>query len=373
MAKNNISDLARPTIRQLKPYLSARLITEQQNLNDEIYLDANENPYLPYPQDASTRYFNRYPEQQPKKIKKLLSTIYGINSNNLLITRGSGEAIDLLIRTFCEPKKDSIIICPPTFGLYEVYAQINDIKICSIPLLQNRQFQLDITAIIKEAQAKSVKLIFIPSPNAPMGHLMKQQDILDLCKNLSDKTIIVIDEAYIEFSAKKSMARFLKRLPNLVILRTLSKGYAMAGLRIGSCIATPKLIILLSTVLAPYPLCVASTMAATKALQPRGLKLANKNIKRLINEREKLIEKLKKTPCVCKVYSSSANFVLFQTKDADDVINYCAEKGIIVRSQTTQIANCVRVSIGTATENKKFLKILEKYSVGIRSLNKSNR
>ena len=358
---NNILGLARPGIRRLKPYQSARLITEQKDLEGKIYLDANENPYPPYPQDESTRCFNRYPEQQPKELKRILSTIYSVNPDGLLITRGSGEAIDILIRVFCEPKKDSIIICPPTFGLYKVYAQINNAKICSIPLLENKRFQLDTETIIKKACSKSAKLVFIPSPNAPMGHLMKQQDLLNLCERLSNKTIVVVDEAYIEFAERKSIARFLKQYSNLVVLRTLSKDYAMAGLRIGSCIAAPELITLLRTVLAPYPLCIASIIAVTKALQPRGLALARKNISRLVNEREKLLGELKKLPCVCKVYPGAANFILFQVANSDDLINFCAKKGIILRSQASQLANCIRVSVGASAENKKLIKTLKAY------------
>jgi histidinol-phosphate aminotransferase len=361
MPLKNILNLARPEIRKLQPYQSARLITEQKDIKGKIYLDANENPYLPYPQDKSTRYFNRYPEQQPKELKKILSSIYKVSPENLLITRGSGEAIDILIRAFCEPKKNSIIICPPTFGLYKVYAQINSVNVFSIPLQQDKKYQLNMDSIIKTIQTNSVKLIFIPSPNAPMGHIMQQQDIISLCKNLSDTSLVVIDEAYIEFAERKSITRFLMQYPNLIVLRTLSKDYAMAGLRIGCCIAAPELIVLLRTILAPYPLCIASIMAAVKALSANGLKLARKNITKIINERKKLENKLTKLSCVRKVYRGKANFVLFQVDDSDDVVNYCAKKGIILRSQSSQLTNCVRVSIGTPTENRKLLKVLNGY------------
>ncbi len=357
-----ILELARVEIRKFKPYQSAKKIFEDAGYEEKICLDANLNPYPPYPTDGSTDGFNYYPEPQPLELKKILTKIYKVDSNNILLTRGGDEAIDLLVRAFCEPQKDSIVICTPTYGMYKISAEIQGADVLDIPLLPNKNFKLDVNGIFEARNNNSIKLIFIPSPNAPLGHLMNKNDILRLCKELSEQALIIIDEAYIEFANEPSFTDFLSKFPNLVVLRTLSKAYAMAGLRIGSCIGNPEIVQLLKNIQAPYPLTIPSINAAIKALQPAGLELVKKYIKELIAERDKLILELGKLPYVKKVFPSVTNFVLFEADNAEDVFDYCSKQGIILRSQTYQLLNTIRISVGTEQNNKKLIEILKKHN-----------
>ncbi|MHA1539334.1 MAG: histidinol-phosphate transaminase [Alphaproteobacteria bacterium] len=363
MAIEDILNLVRPEILKLKPYESARFVAEQAGFKGRVWLDANENPFTPYSSNGLSFNPNRYPEPQPEELKNRLAELYETSSDNILITRGSDEAIDLLIRAFCRARIDNTLICPPTFGMYKIYGNVQGIATLEVPLDAENNYQLDVKYILNTCYSNPVKIVFIPAPAAPMGHVMNEEDILTICESLSKRALVIVDEAYIEFSEQNSFTKHLSQYPNIAVMRTLSKAYGMAGLRIGSLIADPKIINVLRAVMAPYALTVPSIETALEALSPEGIKHTQKYIEFLKSEREKMEGELKKLPFITNVFPSVTNFILFQTEHAEALHQYCGEHGIIIRPQMSNLKNALRFSVGTEAENQEVLKVLQEFSV----------
>jgi histidinol-phosphate aminotransferase len=334
----NIQDLIRPTIKALKPYSSAR--DEFQGATDDmVFLDANENPF--------ENGVNRYPDPQQRNVKVLLSKAKAIPQENILLGNGSDEVLDLIFRVFCEPNQDNIITLPPTYGMYSVLANINAIDIVSVQLDAN--FQPKVNEILAAANSKS-KLLFLCSPNNPSGNSFEAKSIKRLIKSFNG--IVVIDEAYIDFSNQESWINKLNEFPNLIVTQTLSKAYGMAGIRLGVCYASSYIISMLNRIKPPYNV---NELTQQKAiLQLKQEDLVQKQILDILKERELLVSELSKISFVSKIYPSDANFVLAQVDNATERYNELIEKGIVIRNRTTQpgCENCLRFTVGTANENK---------------------
>jgi len=340
---------ARENILNLKPYSSAR---SEYSGEAHIFLDANENSFG----SPLAKWYNRYPDPMQTEVKKKISAIKNVAVENMLLGNGSDECIDLLIRVFCEPKKDNIIICPPTYGMYEVCANINDVSIKEVPLLP--KFQLNLDALEQNIDAHT-KLIFLCSPNNPTGNSLEREDIELLLNNFEG--LVVLDEAYINYSRQRSFINELKDYPNLVVLQTFSKAWGLAALRLGMTFASKEIINLLNKIKPPYNISGASQELALKALE--NLDKVNIMIKETVAERENLVKELIQLPVVKKVYPSDANFVLTKVTDANAIYNYLKQKGIIVRNRTNVILceGCLRITVGTPSENTSLLIELSHY------------
>lgn len=354
MSTKNILSLVRENIRSLKPYSSARHEFEG---NASVYLDANENAFgSPGIFDNET-HFNRYPDPLQWQLKFQLARIKGVPAENIFIGNGSDEVIDLAYRIFCEPGKDNVIICPPTYGMYEVSGHINNVETRKVNLRPN--FQLDITAILAAADENS-KLLFICSPNNPTGNTMNRDDILLLIKNFNG--IVLIDEAYINYAAEKTFIAELVNFSNLVVMQTLSKAWGLAALRVGLCFASLDIIDLFNKVKPPYNINLASQQHALQALQQVGL--VNEWIRTVVEEKDMLQQQLQQFSFVEKVYHSDANFLLVKFSNADAVYRYLTEKQVVVRNRSREplCENCLRISIGTPEENNFLINALKQYN-----------
>lgn len=349
----NLLQLARPEIINLVPYSSAR----REHAASGIYLNANENPYP----KASQEYIHRYPQPQPEKLRDVLANLYQMNASQILMTRGSDEGIDLWLRAFCAAGKDSIMVCPPTYDMYGLSAKIQHANIISVPLLAET-FHLDLKNIL-ESWDPSCKLIFLCSPNNPTGNVYPVKDILYLCEQLKNKAIIIVDEAYIEFANQESMSSFINQYPNLVVLRTLSKAYGMAGARCGVVLAHSQLIALLEKVISPYPLASPVVDVILHELQANHLIVVREQIKQLKQAREDMVSFLHNLDYVEKVWPSEANFILFKVNNAKALVAFCAQQNVIIRDRSHMfgLENCVRISIGLPSENKQLQTLLERY------------
>lgn len=345
----NLDDLLRPNIKNLVPYSSAR---DEFKGEASIFLDANENSYG----SPLTKWYNRYPDPLQHKVKDKLSEVKGVPASNIFIGNGSDECIDILIRAFCEPGKDNIIICPPTYGMYEVSANINDVYIKKVPL--TAEFQLDLPAI-EEAVDDNTKIIFICSPNNPTGNTLNREDIEVVLNNYWG--IVAIDEAYINFSRFRSFTQEMEDYPNLVVMQTLSKAWGLAALRIGLGFASEAIINVMNKVKPPYNINQASQDLALKALEEVGM--VNDMIREIVTQRGVLEAELAKLPIVQKIYPSDANFLLVRVTDAKAIYNYLLGKGVVVRdrSSVTLCEGCLRITVGTEAENKAVLAYLQSY------------
>jgi len=344
-----ITHLARKTIQQLVPYSSARL----ESMQDGIHLDANESPF------ERADGLNRYPYPQPILLRQMFAEMYGVDPSQLLMTRGSDEGIDLLSRVFCEANEDAIIITPPTYGMYEVAAKIQGLRIIKIPLKQDTGFTLNTDSILSQRNS-AIKLIFLCSPNNPTGNVLNRDDVLTLCKIFQNQALVVLDEAYIEFATIKSLSHFVSQYPNLVILRTLSKAFGLAGARLGALIANQEIIEFLMKVIAPYPIPIPVERIAINALSVNNQAIVRSQIHTIRREREKLQTFLTTLPSVDCVYPSQANFVLVKVREASKWMDTCKAHQIILRSRVClpELQNCVRITIGTAEENERLKEVL---------------
>ncbi len=345
----SIKELVRNNIQQLKPYTSAR-DTHQSG----ILLDANENSFGSVIDDFEELHLNRYPDPYQIDLRKAVSKFYSIPEENLFFGVGSDEIIDLLIRIFCDPGKDKVMILDPTYGMYKVACDINNVQINSV--LLNDEFQIDFHAVNKSYNS-SIKLIFLCSPNNPTGNLLNINDIIQLCNNYN--SIIVVDEAYIDFAEDKTLMRNAINLSNLVILRTFSKAWGLAGLRLGFCIAQPEIISYLFKVKAPYNInSIARSIIKTLF---RHYERRNIFVRKIIKERQRIINELQNIKGIVKVFPTDANFILFQCTDAQMVYQLLADDGVIIRDRSNQpkLDNCLRVSVGTVEENSLFLERLK--------------
>jgi histidinol-phosphate aminotransferase len=335
----NLSALVRPNILNLTPYSSAR---NELKGEASVYLDANENSLG----SPLIKWYNRYPDPLQWQVKAALANIKSTDAENMLIGNGSDECIDLLYRIFCEPGKDNVIICPPTYGMYEVSANINNIAVRKAPLLDD--FQLNLAHIETLIDANT-KIIWLCSPNNPTGNSLQRQDIEMVLNNFNG--IVVIDEAYINFSRQKSFVAELNEYPNLVVLQTLSKAWGLAGLRLGMAFAAADIIALCNKVKPPYNIGAHTQELALKALAQTDE--VNAMIKTIVDMREALKTVFEEMAMVEKVYESDANFLLVKINKANELYQFLLQKGIVVRnrSNVTLLKDCLRITIGTEKEN----------------------
>ena len=345
----NINNILRENIKNLTPYSSAR---DEYQGEASVFLDANENSFGS-PLDAA---YNRYPDPLQYDVKKRLSEIKGVPIRNIFLGNGSDEAIDILFRSFCNPGVDNVILVPPTYGMYEVSANINDIKIKKIPLTED--FQLNLEGIA-EAIDDHTKLIFICSPNNPTGNSINRDDIETLLANFNG--VVVVDEAYINFSRQKTFIQELTEYANLVVLQTLSKAWGLAGLRVGMAFASEEIIEVMNKVKPPYNINEASQQLALQALA--NVHQVNTWIKETLAQRDVLVLALKNFDFVLDIYPSDANFILVKTTAPKTIYNFLVEKGIIVRdrSKVDLCEGCLRITVGTPAENKILIDTLQNY------------
>ena len=346
----DLNSLIRNNIRNLKPYSSAR---SEFSGTAKVFLDANENSLG----SPLTKWYNRYPDPQQIQLKEKLSFIKKISPDEILLGNGSDECIDLLIRAFCEPKEDSIIICPPTYGMYEVFGHINNVEVKEVPLLPD--FNLHLEAI-ETAIDEHTKIIFLCSPNNPTGNNLNREDIEMVLNNFNG--MIVLDEAYINFSRHRSFVPALKDYPNLVIMQTLSKAWGLAALRIGMIFANQEVINVLNKIKPPYNINGASQELAIGALD--NLEEVNTMIRETIEHREELVKALQQIYIVEKIYPSDANFLLVKVTRANEIYAFLKERGIIVRNRSNVILcdECLRITVGTSGENEELVKALKLFN-----------
>ena len=340
-----IKDLIRENIKSLEAYSSARDEFKAMS-SGFVFIDANESPF-----DTG---LNRYPDPQQNLVKEALSKIKGISKEQILLGNGSDEVLDLIFRVFCEPREDNVIVLPPTYGMYEVLANTNAIELVKIPLVEN--FQPNVKEIVKVQDAKT-KLLFLCSPNNPTANSFDASKIETLIKEFNG--IVVIDEAYIDFSIEDSWLGRLDEFPNLIVTQTLSKAYGLAAIRLGICYASKEIISILNKIKPPYNVNQLTQDVALQSLL--NLEKVKNNITAIISERNQLIRDLENVEIVEKVYSSDANFLLVQVDNATLRYKQLVKLGIIVRNRTTQILcdNCLRFTVGTTDENKKLINTLK--------------
>lgn len=344
----SVLDLVRPDLRAFAGYTSAR----KTGVSGTIWLNANESPW-PSPGDAGAR-CNRYPAPQPEPLRQALAALYGVAPEQLLIGRGSDEAIDLLVRALCRPQADAVVVSSPVFGMYAVSARLQDAPLVDVPLVDGTQgFAPDLSAIADAAERSSAHLVFLCSPGNPTGEAIALADIAALATGLEGKAVVVVDEAYGEFSDVPSATTLLAAHPNLAVLRTLSKAHALAAARIGTLIAAPELIAVLRNCQAPYPLPTPCVDLALAALQAEALARTRERIAQVRAERERLSATLATLSGVRRVYPSQGNFLLARFDDAQTAFERLLAAGVVVRDQRAapQLGDALRISIGTREEN----------------------
>jgi histidinol-phosphate aminotransferase len=344
--------LVRPDILALSAYSSAR----KEAKGGRIWLDANENPETP---SARQPLLNRYPEPQPADLLATLAALYGVQPAQCLVTRGSDEGIDLLLRTFCRAGHDAILFTPPTYGMYVVAAGIQGARCVTVPLLREQHFALDASAVLRAA-TPDVKLVFLCSPNNPTGALLDRAAVLSVVRGLTGRAVVVVDEAYVDFSGQPSLAAEITAHPNLVVLRTLSKAFGLAGARVGTTIADPAVITVLQKVIAPYPIPVPVLQAALAALTPAGLAAARASVASLVAERAKLATALAQLPAVKHIWPSDANYLLVEVADSAKTMAAGRAAGVIWRDRSKDVPNTIRITVGTPAENQATLEVLSR-------------
>jgi histidinol-phosphate aminotransferase len=361
----NLINLIRADLRNFNPYHATRDEIDEGS----IWLDANESPFAfslalcplshPANQEDGAVAINRYPRKISMALMQQLTSLYKVPASQMILTRGSDDAIDLLIRLFCQAGKDAIMTCVPTFSMYSLHAQLQGALVVEVPLTKG--YQLDLPLMIS-SWSSHVKIIFLCSPNNPTGNLIKEEDVLYLCQFFAGKSIIVVDEAYIEYANAESLATQINLLENLVILRTFSKAYAAAGARCGLLFANKELVQWLMKIAPPYALSSLTLETIRQATLPQHLRLVKQQVDYIKSERARLYQFLKNMDTVQEVFPSEANFYLLQTDHAKKIVKECTEKGIVLRSfhDRCGLENCLRVSIGLREENNQFLKVLEK-------------
>ncbi len=345
----DLNKLVRENIKKVKPYSSAR---DEFSGEAKVFLDANENSLG----SPLVKWYNRYPDPHQQKLKAEISKIKLIEASNIFLGNGSDECIDLLYRCFCEPGKDNVFICPPTYGMYEVSAAINDVAIKRAELLPD--FQLNL-GLIENITDDNTKIIWICSPNNPTGNSINYQDIETLLNNFHG--LVVVDEAYINFSRQRSLLQELNEYPNLVILQTFSKAWGLAALRLGMALASAEIVALLDRIKPPYNINQATQDYALDALQE--FEQVNEMIREIVAMREELAKVFERLPLVQKVYPSDANFLLVKVKGAATIYEYLLTKGIVVRdrSKVQLCDDCLRITIGTEKENTLLIDALIDY------------
>lgn len=347
----DIHRIIRPNIKDLVPYSSAR---DEFTGEAKVFLDANENslgsPLL--------KWYNRYPDPHQQVLKEKLSHIKGIAPAHIFLGNGSDEAIDILYRAFCEPGRHNVVVCPPTYGMYEVSAHINDVAVRKVPLTE--AFQLDLEAMEAAVDADT-RIIWLCSPNNPTGNSLDRGDIEMILNNFDG--IVVVDEAYINFSRHRSFIPDLADYPNLVVLQTLSKAWGLAALRVGMAFASADIIGIMNRIKPPYNINEAAQQLASDALEE--VEQVNEMIRILVTERDRLAAALQTHPLVQHVYPSDANFLLVKVNGGRKVYDFLLTQGIVVRDRSTTpgCADCIRITVGTPTENEILLRALDAFAL----------
>jgi len=339
MKEFNINRFVRKNILELQPYISFR---DQNEFDSPVFMDANESPF---------GNLNRYPDSTQKKLKQKLSVIKNVSANNIAVGNGSDELIDLIIKIFCEPKTDAVLRMNPSFAMYDFYASINENKVVKLDL--NADFDIvkdDFLNLIKDDQPK---IFFLCSPNNPTGNSI--EDLEFYIENFNG--IVVVDEAYIEFSGRKSSLELLDKYPNLIVLQTFSKAWGMAGARVGTAYASEEIIKLINTVKAPYNINSLSLDLVLKSID--SLEPLMQNIENILLEKSWLKEQFENISCIKKIYQSDANFFLIEFENAEKAYEQLLEKEILTSKRSPQIPNCIRMNIGTREENKKLIAALQ--------------
>jgi len=344
-------DLARPELRGIRPYVPGAYEPGC------IRLNANESPWRA-PGDNSERGLNVYPPPRPTVLQEKLADYYGIERRQILVTRGSSEAIDVLIRGFCAAGRDKILVCPPTFDMYRLYADIQNAGVVRVPLRAERDFALDTDKIVAALDA-SVKLVFICSPNNPTGQSMARADIERVCSATAGRALVVIDEAYHEFAAGGDFLDLRARYEHVVLLRTLSKFVSLAGVRCGLIVGAPELIEFAQVVLPPYTFPTPSIELVQQALSKDSLKISEERVEVLKRERARLSAALRDLPRVVQVYPSDANFILVKTRDGQAFREAARRADILVRTfDDPLLADCVRITVGRPADNDLLLQAI---------------
>lgn len=341
-------------IQQLVPYASAkRELFNVEVATNSLWLNANESPY-----DEQDNRYNRYPDFQSDGVIDGYANYAGVPAEQVLVTRGADEGIELLVRTFCEPGIDSIIINPPTYGMYKICASTFNVKTIEVPLTQ--EYQLNTQALI-EQKNKNVKLVFICSPNNPTGEVIARQNIVEVLEAYKQSALVVLDEAYIEFCPEQTVASLLASYPNLVILRTLSKAFALAGIRCGFTLANPSVIEMLKKVIAPYPIPAPVEQQATKVLSDTGVSAMRQQVTKLNQQKATFVEQLNTFDFVERILASDTNFVLFKVNNKTTLLNALKEQDIYIRDQSSQptLDSHVRVTIGSETQMNKLITVFK--------------
>lgn len=350
---NPLISLARPEIVSLKPYAHAAWLPSLTRMH------ANEAPWRPQG-DTTSAGLNRYPEPQPQALIERLASLYGVSVAQVLATRGADEAIDVLSRIYLRAGSDAILQCGPTFGMYQVAARIQGAEVIELPLDRGQDWQIDPQRVVA-AWRPAVKLVYLCSPNNPTANLVSQAALEHICTALDGKAIVVIDEAYIEWSRSESLVGWLERFQTLAILRTLSKAHALAGARLGALLAAPELIEIARRVIPPYALAQPTIEAALRALEPDELAASQAKLEALLMEKDYLRRGLCRSPLVAKVWPSDTNFLLIDCRDADRFMKNSVAGGLIVRDLRAHpaLADSLRVSVGTRAQNDALLSCLE--------------
>lgn len=336
----DIKNLVRKNILNLQPYSSARDEFKGEN---GIFLDANENPFGK---------LNRYPDPSQRKIKERLSELNQISTENIFLGNGSDEVIDLAFRIFCKPKKDKVLTFSPTYGMYEVSANINDVELINLDL--NDDFQIELETLKPYFEDDNLKIIFICSPNNPTGNSI--QNIKYILENFNG--IVFIDEAYIDFSPEESFRNQIENYPNLIVSQTFSKAWGMASVRVGIAYASKEIIKFYNKVKPPYNISQLNQDAILNTIDNEKINLVSENIKIILKEKKNLIENLEKLDLVKKIYPSDANFILVKVDNADSVYQNLVEQNIIIRNRNSAVKNCLRITVGSPEENKKLIETL---------------
>lgn len=347
-----IVKLARPEIQGLKPYEAA------MQVDDTIRLNANEAPWSGS-NDNFRRPLNRYPEIRPARLRAALAERYGCGDDNLLVTRGTSEAIDLLIRVFCRAGQDNLLTPTPTFSMYEHYAKVQGAEVRELRTSGDENFSVDVDALLDRCD-ESTRLIFICSPNNPTGTIFPKDSLIELLERRGDRSAIVVDEAYVEFANEASAVELLDRFENLIILRTLSKALAFAGARCGVVIGPAAVIDLLNSVQAPYALATPVVECVENALQAECLSEADRWLEQVLVERERVCAAINALPFVQRIWPSAANFFLMQVDDAVALEAQCNDDKVLLRYFSGDLSDCVRVTVGAPAENDRLLRSLAK-------------
>lgn len=354
LLKSHIDQLVRPAIRRLVPYASARSQRPTQAGTPRIQLDANE-----WGGEGGVSGYERYPDPQPSILRQAYAQHLGVPTERLFLSRGADEAIEVLLRTFCDADDDAILVTPPTYGYYEVAAAIQGAGVVKVPLAGD-DFDLDDDGILR-AVTTGVKLVFVCSPNNPTGNGFEPERLLRLAQRIEGKALLVVDEAYGEFTTRKSLASFAPGCENLVVLRTLSKAFGHAGIRVGAAVADSSIITWMQKVRAPYPLSRPQVEAAVQALATYGGASLAPRREFIAGERERMTQRLRGLSLVKKVWPSEANFLLVRIRQAELVLAHLESRGILIRDRSGELglADCVRISIGNRRENDTLLAALQ--------------